>query len=144
VEDVTIHIGITGSREGCSVTRLRELMDVMSEFAAPTYPRLIPDSVVFHFGDCTGVDFQGFHLAKVLEFQTTAHPPTNPTWRAYCDADQVLPEKPYMERNRDIVNAVSTLIVVPSGPEADNPRSGTWATYRMAVKAGVETVVIEP
>ena len=136
---MTIHIGITGTRNGCTITQIRRLFGTLWGFKGYDH-----EGVFFHFGDCVGVDEQGFHLAKALGFRTISHPPKAWAYRAYCDAYAIEPTKPYMIRNRDIVKAVAVLIVVPAGPEADNPRSGTWATYRMAVKAGVETVVIEP
>ena len=137
---MTIHIGVTGTRAGCTTWQLSDLLDTLREYTCANDTH----GVALHFGDCIGVDYQAFHLAKALKFTTVAHPPADPTRRAFCDADVIKAEKPYMHRNADIVAVVSELIVVPSGPEADNPRSGTWATYRMAVKAGVETVVIEP
>ena len=135
---MTIHIGITGTRAGCTPQQRAAVKDHMAYWWDRDEP------VSFHFGDCIGVDAESFEWACDFRFATVAHPPFDPKLRAWCKADVVMPPRPYMVRNQDIVDVVSELIVVPSGPEADNPRSGTWATYRMAVKAGVETVVIEP
>ena len=132
----TIHIGITGSRHGCTPTQWVGLVHELAKG--------IRRDVCFHHGDCVGVDAEAHQIAVRFGFTIVVHPPVVPMFRAYTSADERLREKPYLARNYDIVQAVRLLIVVPSGPEADNPRSGTWATYRMAVKAGVETAVIMP
>lgn len=133
---MTIHIGVTGTRTGCTPTQWVELVQELAKG--------IRRDVCFHHGDCVGVDAEAHQIAVRFGFKVVVHPPADPKFRAYTSADERVPEKPYLARNYDIVQVVRGLIVVPSGPEADNPRSGTWATYRMAVKAGVETVVIEP
>lgn len=139
---MTTHIGITGTREGCTPGQRDALMRVMRR----VYHRREPEheEVVFHHGDCIGVDDEAHTMAEDFGFWTVIHPPINDKYRAYNVGDFSREPEQYLVRNQAIVNEVSLLIVVPSGPEADNPRSGTWATYRMAVKAGVETVVIEP
>ena len=42
--------------------------------------------------------------------------------------------KPYLDRNRDIVDACEVLLATPDGPE--RLRSGTWSTVRYARKIG--------
>lgn len=135
---MTVHIGITGTRNGWSKTQREGVYDQLHD----VYDR--GGRMFFHFGDCVGVDEQSFVMARKFGFITVSHPPTDPKLRAWCNADVVHHPRSYLERDQDIVDAVTLLIVVPSGPESDNPRSGTWATYRMAVKAWVETVVIMP
>ena len=46
---------------------------------------------------------------------------------------------PYLERNKNIVNAVDFIIAAPDGPE--KVRSGTWSTVRYAKKVGTKGVV---
>lgn len=133
---MTIHIGITGTREGCTRSQWLRLAEELRNGRNR--------DAVLHHGDCIGVDADAHELATAYGYRIEVHPPTNGKYRARCNGHVLWAPKPYMERNADIVREVKLLIVVPSGPEADNPRSGTWATYRMAVKAGVETVVIEP
>jgi len=36
------------------------------------------------------------------------------------------------------------LVAIPDGLEEDQPRSGTWATIRMARRKGILVVVMEP
>jgi len=49
-----------------------------------------------------------------------------------------------MARNRDIVAASDALLAAPEGPEASYPRSGTWATVRMARRAGLPIQIVWP
>ncbi len=54
---------------------------------------------------------------------------------------RVLESKPYLERNRDIVDASEVLIACPSTRE-EVMRSGTWATVRYARKKGMKITLI--
>ena len=143
---MTIHVGITGTRAGCTPRQRDALERVMYRIHAAhrVEGEMYEPDVAFHHGDCVGVDDEAHAMAEDFGFWTVIHPPIDDKYRAYNVGDFSREPEPYLKRNQGIVNEVSLLIVVPSGPEADNPRSGTWATYRMAVKAGVETVVIEP
>jgi predicted Rossmann fold nucleotide-binding protein DprA/Smf involved in DNA uptake len=51
--------------------------------------------------------------------------------------------RPFLRRNRDIVDACQLLIVAP-GEEAERRRSGTWATYRYARTVGRALLVVFP
>lgn len=53
------------------------------------------------------------------------HPPNCNKFRAYCDSNYILEEKPYLKRNHNIVNSCDILIACPPCPEV--LRSGTWA-----------------
>ena len=55
----------------------------------------------------------------------------------------VLKPKPYLERNKDIVNNCNLLIVCPNSTK-ERLRSGTWATYRYAKKIGKPVVIFYP
>lgn len=122
-------LGVTGSREG----RRDELPVRLFEFMKAK------NVTELHHGDCTGWDLQAQIVAKYLGIRTIAHPPENDRFRAFTKSDVILPPKPYLDRNKDIVNAVDFLIAAPSGPEVR--RSGTWSTVRYAKKVGVKGVV---
>lgn len=141
---MTIHLGITGTRNGCTPAQLDALGRVMRNIHADHGPEADGHEVAFHHGDCIGVDDEAHTMAEDFGFWTVIHPPIDDKYRAYNVGDFTREPEQYLVRNQAIVNEVSLLIVVPSGAEAENPRSGTWATYRMAVRAGVETVVIQP
>lgn len=61
------------------------------------------------------------------------HPPIDPKKRAWKNASMIMPEKDYMTRNQDIVNAVEVLIACP-GEMTEQLRSGTWSTIRKGIK----------
>lgn len=96
----------------------------------------------FHHGDCVGADAEASEIAAELGLWIVVHPPENESKRAFCQKVRViLPPKPYLERNRDIVNSCDRLIATPlEGGEI--LRSGTWATVRYARKVGKPVTII--
>ena len=123
-----LHIGFTGTREGMSPKQYDMLAEILSGLVHTFSSD--PCRLVLHHGDCAGADSEGHDLAAELGFWTVAHPPTNPKYRAFCAADEILPELPYLARDRAIVDACDRLLVAPLGPHA--PRSGTWYTHDYA------------
>lgn len=139
-----ISVGFTGTRN--AVTSLQRSC-IYSELVKAK--ALHVDSV-FHHGACQGADETAHQLAWAMGYRIVAHPPTDQKLRAWVevseywdqDTDVVLPEKPYLVRNLDIVKAVDLLIVVPDRPY--RIRSGTWSTFSAALREGVPTIVIKP
>lgn len=101
------------------------------------------DVKILHHGDCIGVDVQTAKIAEFMGVKTVCHPPSNPAARARHASTVILPEKEYLVRNRDIVDAVDYMIVVPFEKE-EILRSGTWMTYRYAKKRDVGRTIIFP
>lgn len=131
-----MEIGITATRMGLHPSQQRVLRGMLRE--------LVVDRL--HHGDCVGGDAASHRIAHELNIPVTVHPPTNPQARSYCEIgpyDILLPRKPYIERNHDIVLATQLLIALPDGPEHKNKRSGTWATYRFARTQGRKAVVVD-
>ncbi len=132
-------IGFTGTRQG--MTRLqRQLVESLLVLHPPKET---------HHGDCIGSDAQ-FH--KIICNQTTAsiiiHPPLDRRYRAFCAADEtkgdmILPEKPYLERNRDIVNASEIMVAAPK-ELIEQQRSGTWYTIRRAREKRRQIIIVFP
>ena len=123
-------VGVTGSRfdrpESCvNALRIKLISIGASEL---------------HHGDCVGFDRQANNVARSLGIKTVSHPPNNHSFRANCQSDIILPEKPYLERNADIVMAVDFLIAAPDGPE--KVRSGTWSTVRLAKRLNKRGVIL--
>jgi hypothetical protein len=135
-----LHIGFTGTREGMSPKQFDALAEILSGIRA-LHQRgdLLP---VLHFGDCKGADSEAHDLAAELGFWTIAHPPTNPKHRAFCAADEILPELPYLERDRAIVEVCDRLIAAPLTRD-EHPRSGTWYTIRHAYSLGRPATILE-
>lgn len=132
-----IHIGITGTRRTPKQVQYSMLYNALRGF------RWEQDDVTLHHGDCVGADAAGNKFATQFGFTTVAHPPTNPRHRAFCASDTILEPKKYMDRNADIVNAISILIAMPY-LDIEEKRSGTWATVRMARKQAKRIVILWP
>lgn len=132
-------IGFTGTRHGMSTPQYNALYALFGKF------RLTE----FHHGDCIGADDEAAKMvAHQLFFQRTCriigHPPTDDTHRAFFkhnDFERLA--KPYLERNRDIVDACDVLIACPLEPEPQL-RGGTWSTINYARKVGKPVYVITP
>ena len=122
-------LGVTGSR----IARPQKTLERLYAF--------LNDNQVteLHHGDCIGWDQQCHDICAAHGIKTVAHPPNDQRYRAGCAADVILPEKPYLERNKDIVRASGFLIAAPDGPE--RLRSGTWSTVRYAKNVNVGGVV---
>ncbi len=103
-----------------------------------------PTNITLHHGDCIIADNVAHRIAKALSWRVEIHPPDNPTKRAFCKhADLIHPEKPYLERNRDIVDASEALIATPA-ENAELARSGTWSTVRYARKKAIPVYIVFP
>ena len=119
-----VRIGFTGARIG--MTRLQRQM---LETLLYMYP---PDEV--DHGDCIGADEEFHNIVRKMfgkDVTIIGHPPTNPKYRAFCIFDEIFPERPYLERNRDIVDSSKFLLGAPYS-KSSVLRSGTWSTIRYA------------
>lgn len=132
-------IGITGSRAGCTPAQYACLASYLRH----------PTTTVVHHGDCVGVDAEAHTIAGEAGKAIVVHPPTDTKLRAWMTgsihkpATTFLPA-PYIERNHAIVDACDRLLAVVAQPEATQPRSGTWATVRYAVRTGKPVTIIWP
>jgi len=123
-------IGFTGTQQGMTVIQLLSVA------------KLIQGSDEFHHGDCVGADAEAHSIAWLLETSIIKHPPDDDKKRAFSRGGKEVEPKPYLVRNRDIVDATDVLIAAPSGPET--VRSGTWSTVRYAAKQKKSIFVIMP
>jgi len=96
-----------------------------------------------HHGDCIGADAQFHNICVDLGIRTVVYPPTNAKYRAFCKADEVRDEKPYIKRNMDIVNESDFMIATPFQLR-EVQRSGTWSTIRYSKKVCKYIYVITP
>ena len=138
-----MNIGFTGTRQGMTQAQWhwtkREILALKLDYEN-----------TFHHGCCVGADEQAHrivrdHIAKmgVWNWGIVLHPPQYTKHKALClgEVAQWRP-KPYLDRNRDIVNCSDILIAAPAGPEVR--RSGTWSTVRYARKCGKPIIIIYP
>jgi hypothetical protein len=131
------HIGFTGTRHGTNKSQRTTLARLLNELHATD----------LHHGDCIGADNHAHYIARDADCRIHLHPPTDPKKRAFCalrsGMDTTYPTKPYLDRNRDIVDASEIVIATPS--EVIEPRrSGTWATIRYAIKCRKRTIIVYP
>ncbi len=128
-------VGFSGTRRGMTELQWRAFREELRT----SFPS------EFHHGDCIGADDEAATL--VYEHRATCkivrHPPDNTQNRAnnQCHRESREP-KPYLERNRAIVDETLHLIAAVSGPE--EVRSGTWSTVRYARKMGRKITIIWP
>lgn len=131
-----MRIGFTGSSEGITSLQRDKLRELLSAWVSERGEH------VAHHGDCVGADAEFHALALELGLRVVVHPPTNPKKRAFCRGfAERRPEKPYLDRNHDIVDSAERVIAC-SGTMAEVQRSGTWATVRYARKVGKPVWVV--
>lgn len=118
------NIGFTGTQQG------------MSEFQksiVENFFKAFDGTFEFHHGDCIGADAEAHDIAKYWADGIVIHPPIDESRRAFKKGNVILPQKPFLKRNQDIVDACDILIACPK-THMEELRSGTWATIRYARK----------
>lgn len=133
-----IDIGITATRGSLTAAQATALGLVLC--AAHT----------LRHGDCRGGDAHAHRLAlkekmaRGGRLRIVIYPPSLPGLRAYCGSyDEIKEEKPYLDRNKDIVDDCGVLVALPKEGQ-EELRSGTWSTVRYARKRGKPVWIIYP
>jgi len=93
-------------------------------------------------GACVGVDALAARIARARGIKVHTIVPSNrrlvdPEWRDHCDTFQEMPEgTTYRHRNIALVDRADMVVVFPLYEELhqQSRRSGTWQTFRIAVK----------
>ena len=126
-------VGFTGTRRGMSHLQIAGLWRVFVDIGMTS----------LHHGGCVGSDEEAHYIAYDLSVFTVVHQPfyQNKCFD-YSDADELRPPKPYLERNKDIVDETDVLVATPDGVE--RLRSGTWSTVRYALKQGRTVYIVWP
>jgi hypothetical protein len=96
-----------------------------------------------HHGDCVGADHDMHRIAEANGQRIVVHPPSDNRLRAWCKGEIILSPRPYLDRNRDIVGACTTLLATPAEME-EQDKGGTWYTVRFARRRGVPVIVVWP
>lgn len=127
-------VGFTGTREG--------MTDMQSQFVFNAMIDLDPSQ--FHHGCCVGADAQADDMTGYLPTtcKVIGHPPEDTSMMAECSCDEFREPAPYLDRNKNIVDATDMIIAAPDGPERQ--RSGTWSTVRYARKNGKRVYLVWP
>src|SRR5262245_31983566 len=113
-------IGFTGTRHGMTPAQQWSLEETLLNYGC----------TVLHHGDCVGADAQADALARSMQIARVVHPPLVNRYRAFVQPGPtctVLEPRPYLTRNRAIVEAAALLIAAPQ-TLGEQRRSGTWAT----------------
>jgi hypothetical protein len=129
-------IGFTGTRFGPTPQQRKKLFLLLKLYAK--------DCSYFHHGGCWGADITARDLARELHIPTVCHPGSDWQWETSVGTDRItLPQKPYLERDKDIAVEVELLIAV-SKTMTEEKKSGTWATVRAARKLNKRIIVCWP
>ena len=127
-------IGFTGTRKGMSIMQLKGIFTILAE---------IDSMEEIHHGGCVGSD-STFHLSIPHKFvqNIIVHPGDEKQFKRFNKIGKwkTLQPKPYLQRNKDIVDNCELLIACPKGKEV--VRSGTWATIRYARKIKRKILII--
>jgi len=123
-------VGFTGSRKGLNASQLRKIREYLDT----------EQITEVHHGDCVGADAAFHKIALSLDKKIVIHPPNSPKMR-FKGVGEVLPAKPFLDRNKDIVRASDVMIACPESSE-EVLRSGTWTTIRFAKKTNTALVLL--
>ena len=134
-----LKIGFTGTQKGMTFDQKNNFLVTLKELNEDRHLE------EFHHGDCIGADKDAHQLVETYfpHVMIHIHPPENGVKRAFCKGGFNHPERPYLERNKNIVDFTDILIAVPDG-ESEKMRSGTWSTIRYAKKLNKNTMIIIP
>jgi hypothetical protein len=128
------NVGFTGTHKGACAAQLAVAEAKLKSLKDEGFDE-------FHHGACIGADEQVAKIAKGLGYRVVAHPglaknPANLMYRSEWDGnDEVREAKPFIKRDRDIVDETEAMIATPLTYGETTP-SGTWTTVRYAVKQG--------
>lgn len=126
-------IGFTGSRTGMSVNAYKKLQEFLNA----------NEIIEGHHGDCIGADTTFHRELEQRNVKIVIHPPDNDQLRAFNNSQYMMPVKPYLMRNKDIVKACDVLIAFPS-QYVELLKSGTWSTIRYARKINKKVYIFYP
>lgn len=121
-------LGFTGTSKGMTQRQHAAVRYLFEELQLTT----------LHHGDCVEADAAVHRDAVAMGVKVVVHPPTDAKLRAFCVSGGVntviLPGRPYLKRNRDIVAAGVDGLVAAPNRDFEVLRSGTWSTVRVARK----------
>jgi hypothetical protein len=128
-----VHVGFSGTRRGMTGEQSRALRLSLASLG----------DAVLHHGDAVGADAEAHEQAVALGWSVIIHPPINDAWRARKAASEERAPKPYLVRNRDIVDETELLVAAPADA-VEHLQSGTWSTVRYARRLGRPISIIRP
>jgi hypothetical protein len=126
-------IGFTGTREGMSPAQAYTVRNLLTELKGD----------IVHHGDCVGSDSIFDMIANEYGSTVIVHPPVDDRLRAFCTSSTTRTPKPYLDRNRDIVEESDILIATPLQHQ-EIKKGGTWYTVRYAREIGKRVLIVWP
>lgn len=135
-----ISFGFTGTRYGMTNEQKTNVKNLLLNEIEKK------NNIIIHHGDCIGADYDLHNIClDILQLfnesiQIIIHPPNDKKLRAFCQSNNIQPEKNYLERNKNIVNNCNILIACPFSKN-EIKRSGTWMTIRYAKKKNKEIFI---
>ena len=137
-------LGFTGTQNGMTPKQLQAATAIIVKINLET------PITRANFGDCIGADEQFWNLINAADKDSNprkicrvGHIPDNDSKRAFCQYDETRDPKPYLVRNRAIVDESNVIIAAPKEIQ-EELRSGTWATVRYAEKQGKRVIIVYP
>jgi hypothetical protein len=138
-----IKYGFTGTRDGMN-NKQKEQIEKLLQNDVNKGKKI----TVIH-GDCVGADEDFHNICQSIseDIIIRIYPGYNKfenennKLRANCKGDYIAKSRPYLDRNRDIVNDCDILIGCPKS-NVEEQRSGTWYTIRYARKIEKQSIVI--
>jgi len=118
-------VGFTGTREGMTDLQKFSLLQKLRIFAP----------LEVNHGMCAGADTEFHQIIRDCfpECVIIGHPPERDFMKVDLGCDKYRRPYPYLERDRNIVDASDILIACPL-EMTKNPRSGTWFTYSYSLE----------
>lgn len=149
IEGYDCFVGVTGSREGFTYPQrirflscLEDIIDTMG------------DRIMLLHGGCVGVDraAHAMFTSRVSNGSVQIHPGPKGKWSGEFDAAHnvsVLRERPFLDRNKTIVDGCDLLIGIPSVSEPERypngaAKGGTWSTIEYAMSRYVPCLTLLP
>lgn len=119
-------LGFTGTQQGMTVEQQMAVAKLVDRLGQRGFRCGI-------HGDCIGADDAFSTMLNARRWDAACRPCTIRSKRAHTGDRELAPPAPPLVRNRKIVDEVDALIAAPKTME-EELRSGTWATFRYALK----------
>lgn len=128
-------VGFTGTRQGMTEAQRSTVIKLLSS----------KETHMAHHGGCIGADIDFDTICRdILSIPTSVHPSNLKNQQGkWSYTNVVFPEKPPLDRNKDIVDSVDFLVACPKG-YIEEIRSGTWATIRYTRKVEKPLYIVYP
>lgn len=134
-------LGFTGTRNPLSQAQMRWLYTFLDDVVEEGQVTEV------HHGACVGADLE-MHLGCLERgIPLVVHPPVKTNFLAVqcitpTPGVTILPAKPYLNRDRDIVAAADGVLGMPAKSETDG--GGTWYTLNYAMRVLTPVSIVHP